>query len=113
MKSSNFNSHIGQLFNANLDIILQIFTASVGFLFALSPLIMGNPASHWYLPLIGIFLFTYSLTGIHVLKPWLSTLNSQHSETIDTKELDYVRPVMVTKFGEQNMANKQFFKTAA
>ena len=113
MKSSNFISYIGQLFNANLSIFLLALTANIAFLFALSPLFISDPAVYWYSPLTGIFLFTFLLSGIHALKMCLRKVDRQHSESYDTKELEYVRPIIVTKFGKQNTANRQFFNTAA
>ena len=115
MKSSNLISYIGigQLFNASLNIFILTLVANIAFLFALSPLVISDPAGYWYLPLTGILLFAFSLSGIHVLKLYLPMVARRCSEPNDMKESDYVKPIMITKFGEQNMANRQYLNTAA
>ena len=113
MKTSNFISKFGQSTSHGFDIVLQCLTACFSILLTLSPLVFQNPINYWYLPIIGIMLFTLFLTGINVwssfrkMKKYPDTLNE------DTDFFDHLSPVIFTQFAKQNVSNNKLFNTAA
>ena len=113
MKPNNFISRINQSIDTHIEYILQILITSIALLFASSPLFLSNPQNNWYLPPIGVLLFTYALCGIHRLKHWLLKITNHYTKNNSTEEYDYIRPIMITNFGKQNIENNRLFKTIA
>ena len=110
MKTSNFISQFKKSIRINSYKVWQTFMVGVALLLGLSPLIVQNPASYWYLPMIGVLLFTHSLTGMNIWKKWLPKATSDQTETED---LEHIEPVMETLFAKQNSAANHSDQKAA
>ena len=102
MKTTNYISQFSHSIKVNFDIVWQTVMAGIALLLGLSPLFLPDPVSYWYVPIVGILLFTHSLTGVRVWKNWLLKTTSVNTKT---ENFRYGKPVMESKFKKRNAAN--------
>ena len=108
MKTSSYISQNRNLNNTNPGLVQHAMIASAGLLLTSSHLILSDPASYWYFPVTGMLFFMFLLAGFKALKAWPAKISSQ---TDDLEDLDYISPLIITKFGKKNIANNKLFKT--
>jgi hypothetical protein len=128
MKSNKYISIIGQSIKPDFKIFgnfWKIMTITTSSLLIFSPLILNTPAIYWYLPLIGILLFTFSMTGIlsiknRFIKNVLQRMESlqkiaslQRIKSKKNEDLEYTAPVIITRFAQQNSKNIMFRQKVA
>ena len=113
MKSSNFYFLFGHLFSANLESMVKTLLSGIAFLFAISPLILTNPVTYWYLPMTGVFIFLFLLIRNQTLDSCSLRLFNYLLKDNYSDDLDSIKPVFITEFGKQNIANSQYLRPTA
>ena len=100
MKTSNYISQFTHSIKVNFDVVWQTVMAGIALLLGLSPLFLSDPVSYWYVPIVGILLFTHSLTGVTMWRNLLFKMTSN-----ENKNLHSGQPVVRSMFAKQNAAN--------
>lgn len=107
MSTNNFNSAVDKSIKFDVDFMIKTSSISLSIVLSLLILVSGNPASLWYMPVVGVILFAFSLLGLSM---------DRGRWRLAQKERSNDKPmsaVMITEFGKHNSANDEFIKTAA
>lgn len=107
MSTNNFNSSVDRSAKFDVDFLVKASSIGLSLVLSLSILVSGDPAGFWYMPVVGVLLFAFSLVGLSIeTGRWMPARKGCSIE-------EGVSAVMITKFGKQNSANDEFIKTAA
>ncbi|MDH5216876.1 MAG: hypothetical protein OEX19_04225 [Gammaproteobacteria bacterium] len=107
MSTNNFNSSVDKSVKFDVDFMIKASSIGLSLVLSLSILVSASPAGFWYMPVVGVLLFAFSLVGL--------SMDSGRWRSV-RKKCSVDRPVpavLITEFGKQNSANDEFIKTAA
>jgi len=107
MSTNNFNSSVEKSVKFDVEFLLKASSVGLSLVLSLSILVSAKPVDIWYMPIIGVLLFVFSLLGWSMdAGRWRSV---RKGRSIDKP----VPAVLITEFGKHNSANDEFIKTAA